>query len=100
MPVSSFGDDLRPKELKEANVCRLARLVSRLVSRYWIFELLFARASCFDTSVVTHNRLLNEMGFVTATEKPGLFLWFEGDKPVMKDYREIIARKMRLTSYR
>jgi hypothetical protein len=57
MPVSSFGDDLRPKELKEANVCRLARLVSRLVSRYWIFELLFARASRFDTSVVTHNRL-------------------------------------------
>jgi len=33
------------------------KLVSKLVYRYWMFEVLFVRASCFDTSIVTHNLL-------------------------------------------
>ncbi len=37
-----------------------------------------------------HNPLtINETGFVTVTEKAGLFSWFDGDVAVMRNFLEL-----------
>jgi hypothetical protein len=58
-----------------------------------MFELLFVRTSCIDTSVVNHNHgtlLFTQTGFVTValTNKLGRFSWFEGDPAAMGHYLE------------